>query len=589
MKDYSTAEKHKLDQLVEQWVAVDPNAETRSGMLLLQKQEKYAELEKCLLPRIAFGTAGLRSAMAPGFAHMNDVTVLQAAQGLVAYVAAHGGSSLAIGYDHRHNLKRYAELTAAAALAQNFTVYFLGNVSDSKDSRDGCRHTPLVPFTVDHFGAGAGVMVTALHNPARDNGYKVYWGNGCQIVPPHDAGIAESIMQNLQPWDGVWDTAALMKQGLALKKLQVVGDEMLAAYIKAVHKLVRHPKVSFGFVYTPIHGVGLDPFQKMAAAFGVEVNAVAEQARPDPDFPTVGFPNPEEKGALDLAIAKAEKEGLRLVVANDPDADRFSVAVKRAHGFQQLTGNEIGALFAAYVLEKASGKTAVVNSTVSSQLLRPLAEQHGARHAETLTGFKWIGNKAIELEQEYNVPFAYEEAIGYMLGVVHDKDGVAAAAVWLQLWEAWFAQGQDPFDKLAEIYEKCGWHMERNGYYRTSVEQTNQVFAAIRTSKPYPEQIGKMAVLLWRDLTTGYDSSTANHKPLLPVDLLSQMITATVAVGAETVRFTCRGSGTEPKLKVYIEGVGRTRDGALGAATECWHTLREEWFAPFGLAEVCNW
>lgn len=610
-------DKNKIDRLVQDWLEVDINPHYRQEISSLQKSGDYATLDRKLSNRIAFGTAGLRSSMESGFAHMNDVTILQTSQGLVEYLIARGGSSLVVGYDHRHHSQRFAEITASVALSRDFTVYYLGSVTnlsvelDAESSDDASDklyvHTPMVPFGIDTYHASGGVMVTASHNPAKDNGYKVYYGNGCQIIPPHDVGIAESITQNLAPWldRNVWDIKGNFAKGLKSGKLKSVNQKLTSQYVDVVAStLISNPSITFDFVYTPMHGVGLDIFERISQKFNFAVDSVPQQSVPDPDFPTVRFPNPEEAGALDLAIEHAKSKGVKLVVANDPDADRFSVAVATRDGkWRQLTGNEIGILFAVYVIEELTSaeylpKTYLVNSTVSSQLLRSIADVVGCNFTDTLTGFKWIGNKSIDLKSDgYFVPFGYEEAIGYMFSVVNDKDGISAAVMWLQLYEKWFSD-TDPLDKLEQIYSKYGWFKECNGYYKLDdVAKTPKIFnETIRKSygagRDYPETIGDFRVVEWRDLTIGYESTTADKVPVLPVDATSQMITSVLkaADGSEgTVRFTCRGSGTEPKLKVYIEGKSEESEKrAEELAVRCWRTLREEWFRPEknGLEEV---
>lgn len=619
MSSYNGAKKAQIDALVQQWLAVDQNNASRAEIAALHEKGDYKALDSKLSKRIAFGTAGLRASMEAGYAHMNDVTVLQATQGLVQYLLAAQPSepaSLVVGYDHRHHSQRFAEITASVALAKGLTVYYLGTTerlseesgfSAEKEVDRLYVHTPMVPFTIDHFGASAGVMVTASHNPAQDNGFKVYYGNGCQIIPPHDDGIAESIDKNLDPWvnEGVWDVQGTFEKGLKKGLLKEVKREISEAYVEAIaSKLILKPSLTFDFVYTPVHGVGLEIFERVFGRFNTgkaKMHVVAEQMVPDPDFPTVKFPNPEEKGALDLAIAQADKSGLELVIANDPDADRFSVAVKskKTGKWQQLTGNAIGFLFAMYVVEElipkeSLSKTYLVNLTVSSQVLLAMAQKDGFHFQDTLTGFKWIGNKAIDLKKDgFLVPFGYEEAIGFMFDVVNDKDGISAAAVWLQLHEKWFANGQsDALQKLEEGYKAYGFFHERNGYYKLKdLSKTQEIFETVRKSFPghQPDNIGSLKVVEWRDLTVGYESSTTNHVPILPTDLRLQMITAVLEESGDSVRFTCRGSGTEPKLKVYIEGSSaKSSSHAEAVARKCWDTLRTEWFRPAenGLTEV---
>ncbi|CAK9439027.1 uncharacterized protein LODBEIA_P32510 [Lodderomyces beijingensis] len=617
----------QIDQLVQDWISIDPNPETKQEIQTLSQNREYDKLRQKLYPRIAFGTAGLRSSMESGFAHMNDVTVLQASQGLVNYLASKfEHPSIVVGYDHRYHSQRFAELLASVALVKGgITVYYLGSIDDLsreslklsegqfKNDDEASReyvHTPMVPFAIDTLGASGGVMITASHNPAMDNGYKVYYSNGCQIIPPVDHEIAESIEHNLQPWsDQVWNVTENFTAGFHSGVLKPVKEEIVKQYVEQVKlKLVKTDELDFNFVYTPMHGVGLETFAKCLSLFKKtqKYEFVTKQAKPDPAFPTVSFPNPEEKGALDLAIETASGLGYKLVLANDPDADRFSLAVADKNGkFKQLTGNEIGFLFAMHVIETLSkdelSRTYLLNSTVSSQILKAMAEKDGFQFADTLTGFKWMGNKAIDLTKDgYLVPFAFEESIGFMFDIVHDKDGVSAAIVFLQLYQRWTASGDvDVLDKLQAGYRKYGWFKDLNGYYRVGdMEVTGKIFASIRDSykgSDYTETIGGYKVTYWRDLTVGYDSSTADHKPLLPVDPHSQMITGVLEPLKRpandpklSVRFTARGSGTEPKLKVYIEGKSTVSESdALSVADDCWETLKKQWFKPdvYGLKE----
>lgn len=513
---------------------------------------------------------------------MNDLTVLQASQGLAKYVSKTitnaEGRGIVIGHDHRHNSKRFAQLTALAFSHAGFKVHLYGRLV----------HTPMVPFGVDELNAACGVMITASHNPAQDNGYKVYWGNGCQIIPPHDNGIATEIENNLVPWTS--DVSLVKTEEDRTDELE---EKYFLKISQNIGSLIpQEKKTGIKFVYTAMHGVGLEPFLKTAKLLGLEdsVVIVEEQAYPDPDFPTVSFPNPEEKGALEIAKATADKHDINIVLANDPDADRFAIAVKaqQTGSWVQITGNQLGALFAENAVnkyEKAGGnisKLALLNSTVSSQLIASMASIRSFHYEDTLTGFKWIGNRAIELEEKgYNVPFAFEEAIGYMFPVVHDKDGISAATVFL-LWAATTPKFS-PLDELETIYKKYGYFEECNSYYisRDSAV-TTEIFDNIRAyngAKDYPRSIGRFSIIYWRDLTKGFDSSTPDNIPTLPVSASSQMITLKLqGTETETVRLTARGSGTEPKLKVYIEARGDSADGASKLAKEVWDLLAQEWF-----------
>lgn len=346
------------------------------------------------------------------------------------------------------------------------------------------------------------------------------------------------------------------------------------------------------FTYTAMHGVGTTFMKQIAYMLwfrGQFMREVQEQALPDPEFPTVPFPNPEEKGALDLAIREASKNSSKVILANDPDADRFSAAELISKGqFHQFTGNQIGILLASHVFESYQGdksKLAMLASTVSSRMLESMAKKEGFHFQDTLTGFKWLGNVAQDLQKQgYDPVFAFEEAIGFMFPtVVWDKDGISAAAVFLTAWRRWKKQGLTPWQKLQQLYQKYGYFEDANTYVITpSPDTTNKVFEDIRRSNNgnRPESVGDRKILRWRDLTLGYDSSTSDQKPVLPVDPSAQMITCEL----ERVVFTTRGSGTEPKIKLYIEAKGESSADAKSEAEEVLKDLLREWFKPeYGL------
>ncbi|KAF1984453.1 hypothetical protein K402DRAFT_144289 [Aulographum hederae CBS 113979] len=578
-----------IEELAKEWLRVDQDEKTRDEIYQLLVQNKRDELKQRLKPRITFGTAGLRARMEAGFARMNAVTVIQATQGLAEYILETNPESkrqgVVIGRDARHNSERFARLAAAVFLTKRIKVWWYElNV-----------HTPLVPFGVKKLNAAAGLMITASHNPAQDNGYKVYWSNGCQIIPPHDTGIAAAIDRNPEP--STWDTSAVDGNLLVEGALGLVKD----AYFDAVRLSCRHvtsepAKASstspVRFVYTPMHGVGLPYMSSVVESLKMSENMVVvpEQAEPDPDFPTVKFPNPEEKGALDLAIRTADENGITLILASDPDADRLAVAAKTSEsGWHQFTGNQLGILLASHIFDTwqsssapKEGKTlAMLASTVSSNMLAAMARAESFQFVETLTGFKWLGNRSIDLIQEgYDVQFAFEEAIGYMVpGVVLDKDSLAAGAAFLTAVGLWQTRGLSPWAKLQELYEKYGYFEDANTYLVSpEPATTDAVFKAIRAlGKPYPAKVGSRKVLRWRDLTEGYDSGTDDKIPTLPVSKSSQMITCDL--GGE-VRFTARGSGTEPKIKLYIECRGKSADEAKRGANEVLQDLLAEWFQP---------
>jgi phosphoglucomutase len=578
-----------IQQLAQEWLRLDKDEATRQEIDALLRSRDMEELELRLGTRIAFGTAGLRGPMKAGFACMNSLTVIQASQGLAAYLLAterdvqHRG--IVIGRDARHNSEKFAKLAAAAFVAKGIRVWWYESIT----------HTPLVPFGVRHLGAVAGVMITASHNPAQDNGYKVYWSNGCQIIPPHDAGIAAAILKNQDPV--TWDTSVVSDSdegcSLLVEGCLGQGEEKYFEVLK--NAVLEHheppPKApELSFVYTPMHGVGLSPMKRAVEILGLfplrNMSVVESQAEPDPNFPTVEFPNPEEKGALELAKQLADKESISLILASDPDADRLAVAEKHDGEWHQFTGNQLGILLASYLLEvhtatRPTSNVAMLASTVSSRMLATFAAQRGFHFTETLTGFKWLGNVARDLSAEgYEVLFAYEEALGYMIpAVVHDKDSIAAASVFLMAVAHWANSNLKPFQKLQLLYKELGHFEEANTYLISpSPAVTNDVFKAIRDLKhPNPTTLGNRKILSWRDLTTGYDSTTKGHVPALPVDSNSQMITCEVE---DEVRFTVRGSGTEPKIKLYIECRASSRKAAKAGAESVLKDLLAEWFKP---------
>jgi phosphoglucomutase len=572
-----------ITELAKEWIRIDQETKTREQIYRLLHEGKKDELEQRLHHRIAFGTAGLRARMEAGFARMNSVTVIQASQGLAEYLlqnvpdTKHRG--IVIGRDARHNSEKFAKLTAASFVAKGIKVWWL----------EPSVSTPMVPFGVKELGAVAGVMITASHNPKEDNGYKVYWGNGAQIIPPHDKGIAAAIEANAEPLQESWDKKAVETNMLVEGSFGFVERAYFNAVVAAADpkERLRESRNMSEFAYTAMHGVGLRYMTSALEALGIEksMTVVEEQAQPDPEFPTVKFPNPEEKGAMDVAIATAEKNGLSLILASDPDADRLAVAQKLPTGeWKQFTGNQLGILLASHILDaytKPRDKLAMLSSTVSSRMLDIMAEKEGFKHAETLTGFKWMGNIALDLDAEgYDTRFAFEEAIGYMIpGVVKDKDSVAAAAVFLAACSRWHEEGLTPWDKLQELYEKYGYFEDANTYLTSpSPEITTEVFERVRAlGSPFPQTLGSRKVLKWRDLTKGWQSDTEDHKPNLAVDESSQMITCEME---GDVRFTVRGSGTEPKIKFYIEGKGENSEIAHRKAEDVLLDLLKEWFRP---------
>lgn len=533
----------RTKDLAQEWLRLDRDLETRSEIEMLLKSHDFTELQRLLTLRLTFGTAGLRARMGAGFARLNSLTIIQTSQGLAEYLLKEGNASrgIVIGYDARHNSKKFAELAAAVFIAKNIPAYWYENLV----------HTPMVPFGITHLNAAAGIMITASHNPARDNGYKVYGSNGCQINTPVDEQIAASILDNQEPI--TWDRTAQASQRRPILEL------MKAKYLDILEQHIGKYTSNFPrFVYTPMHGVGLSYMEAVTGASGCML-VVEEQANPNPDFPTVRYPNPEEDGALTLAKTVADLADVHLIVANDPDADRFAAAEKVDDRWIQFTGDQIGVLLAYYLLEagKLGSSDWALTTAVSSQMLSVIAK-HAFNIDETLTGFKWLGNKALELELHGDsVAFGYEEALGYMFPkIVHDKDGIAAALTFLHACTAWGS----PWAKLQQLYQRYDYFETMNTYWKCSDPVVvTSVFARIRDlCKPLQVKVANRELVRWRDLSIAYDSGTEDHQPLLPSSSSSQMITCWLGgkryvdngyEGDDGVRFTIRASGTEPKIK----------------------------------------
>ncbi|KAI0713284.1 phosphoglucomutase first 3 domain-containing protein [Earliella scabrosa] len=576
-----------LKELVDEWLRQDPNPDTRQEIEDLVAAGNDAELEKRMSPRFEFGTAGLRGRMEAGWARMNDLIIIQASQGLCAYVLEHVKDArlrgVVVGHDHRYHSEKWARLTAAAFIDQQVSVYF----------HDGVVHTPLVPFTVKTKQAACGVMITASHNPKQDNGYKVYWENAVQIIEPHDKGISTSIKQHQAPHS--FDLASLDSSPL-LKKFD---DDAYFKYIGTLcHYKSLNERTALKFVNTSMHGVSDAAMSRAFDSFGFpKYIPVVAQQKPDPDFPTVKFPNPEEKGALDLAIATADESGADYILAQDPDSDRFAAAEKGSDGkWIQFTGDQLGTLFASACLEKykESGKPlsklAMVASTVSSKMIESIAHAEGFKFAECLTGFKYIGNTALALEREgYEVPFGYEEAIGFMFGSeLRDKDGVAASVVFAELVVTLHSQGKTASSHLKALYEKYGFFQTSNSYFICTDPRTiDAIFARIRnfdgrgtpTTPSYPKSIAGLTVTSVRDLTVGYDSSNPpSFKPTLPLSSghMIQFRAENQEDGTK-ITLTTRTSGTEPKIKYYLEGSGKDAAAVADLLPKVVQELSEVW------------
>jgi phosphomannomutase len=481
---------------------------------------------------------------------MNRAVVIRTTAGLCAYLRAKAPDAAArgvvVGYDGRRMSREFALDAAAVITAAGMVAHLFEDVAP----------TPLTAFAVIDLGAAAGVMVTASHNPPEYNGYKVYWENGAQIIPPQDHGIAAAI-------DRVGALSEVprvsLDEGAASGRLERLGEAAIDAYHDAIAGLApaRGPGRELGIAYTALHGVGDVHVRRALSRAGFSnVRSVAAQAEPDGAFPTVRFPNPEEKGAMDLVLALAKESGAPLVIANDPDADRLAVAARRPDGtYVQLTGNDVGCLLGHALLSRGdpSEKRVVVSSMVSSPMLGAIARAHGARWEETLTGFKWIANRGLALEEEgYRFVFGYEEALGYTVGtVVRDKDGVGAALVFADLAARCFAEGRDVLDELDVCARRYGLYLSRQVSVTRKGEEgaaeIRQTMAKVRAAPP--KALGRCAVEAVVDLEAR--TKTRRDGSVEALALPPSNVIALELEGGHRVML--RPSGTEPKIKYYFD------------------------------------
>jgi phosphomannomutase len=541
----SDAVTNELRAKVSAWIADDPDAADRAELTALladDSAEAAAELADRFAGRLEFGTAGLRGAVGAGPNRMNRAIVRATTAALAGWLvdrdpeSADGG--VVIGCDARHRSDEFADEAAGVLAGAGIRVYLLPRR----------QPTPLLAFAVRHLGAAAGVMITASHNPPADNGYKLYLGDGAQIVPPADAEIQAAISA-LGPLSQI----AVAQQDSPL--ITRYDDEVARAYLDAVCAISPAPRSAawLRYVYTPLHGVAGELAQRAFRQAGFPpADVVVAQAEPDPAFPTVAFPNPEEPGALDLAMDLGRRTGADLVIANDPDGDRLAVAVPdddSGRSWRRLSGDQVGALLGAYLLSAPAepARELLVSTIVSSTLLSRIASAAGAQYAETLTGFKWI-MRAGDSRPGVSFAFGYEEALGYAVtDLVRDKDGIGAALALLGL----AAVARSSGESLTDVYD--------------NLEATYGVHATDQVTVPTTRPVGVMAGLraqppaeLGGQAVTAVDDLTGGTSELPSADVLTYHL----ARG----RVVIRPSGTEPKIKAYLEVVEPVADGNLAVA-----------------------
>ncbi len=518
------------------WLVVDPDPTDRATIMGLLAEGDVAELRRRFDQPLSFGTAGLRGPEMAGPAGMNRATVRRATQGVVAWLRETGvdvSRGVVVGRDARHGSETFNDEVVAVLLGAGVPVYEMPRPLP----------TPLTAYALRVLGAGAGVMITASHNPPADNGYKLYGPDGSQIIAPHDAIVERHANEATR--------ATLGDRSSPLH--HVVDEGVLESY--RAHMTSRYGVTSsaLGIAYTPLHGVGgefaLDLFAR--AGFS-RVSVVTEQFRPNPEFPGLPFPNPEEPGVLDAGLALAAASGAALLLANDPDADRLGAAVAQADGgWRVLRGDEIGWLLGSVALAQAGDDDVVATTVVSSTMLEKMAARAGVTYRTTLTGFKWITKAA----PGRRLAFGYEEALGFAVDpCVADKDGVSAALALAHLADELAHHGLTLVDRLDELEARYGVHAGAQLSLRVTPPHGREVLSAVmaRVRENPPERLGALALTEVVDLETGWNG-------LAPTEGLIWRL-------GETGRVVVRPSGTEPKLKAYLEVVGSP--GAADLAAE---------------------
>jgi phosphomannomutase len=545
-----TMDRTTLIRDVDAWSAADPDETTRAELQRLLAADDLDELADRFAGGLTFGTAGLRGVVGAGPNRMNRAVIRRATAGLARYLLATVPDAtrrgVVVARDGRRMSKEFAEDTAAVLAAAGIPALV----------REGFTPTPVCSFLVERLGASAGVMVTASHNPPEYNGYKVYWGNGAQIIPPHDEGIAREIAQ-VGPAREIplADLADARAHGL----VREIGPELEQAYLEGVlaHRLHPGEGTDLTIVYTPMHGVGGPlALEALRRAGFSRIHPVPEQLHPDPAFPTVRFPNPEEPGAMDLSRALAERTRADLVLANDPDADRLAVLARATTGeLVMLTGNELGVLLGHYLLTQGRRRERplAISTIVSSPQLGDIARRLGALYDETLTGFKWIANLAMERAARDGAEFVfgYEEALGYTVGtLVRDKDGIGTAVAVADLAGWAHGRGTTVLGALEEIQREFGVYVSKQRSFTlpgaSGAETIARVMDAFRHEPP--AQVGDRAVETVKDYLAGVRTTRGRAEPLT---LPSANVLAYVLEGGAQV--TLRPSGTEPKIKYYFE------------------------------------
>jgi phosphomannomutase len=523
------------------WAEGDPDPNTAAELTALIEGGDMDALGEAMGLPLEFGTAGIRGKVGPGPGQMNRAVVIRTTRGVADYLLSRPSppGDVIIGFDARPTSRQFAEDAAGVLAAAGIGVRYFAEYAP----------TPLVAFAAKHYQAEAAIVVTASHNPPADNGYKVYDSNAAQIIPPTDAAISNAIGE-VGPARGVPRLESAFSSDHTL--IEPVPGSIVDDYWEEIDRTRPvKPHSTISIVYTPLHGVGgktmLEIFSRTVHS---RVTPVAAQLEPDGTFPTVTFPNPEEEGALDMALETGTEVDASLVIANDPDADRLAAAIPHDGGWRMFTGNEVGVILGSHILRHWDKATTPITacSVVSSPMLSAIARNKGALHLTTLTGFKWISNAglAAEANGEGEFAFGYEEALGYTVGgTVRDKDGISAAVLLADIAALEAAAGRTLLDTLADLWEEYGiWVSTQVSIVRPGEAGQSEILAAVdHIATDPPRSIGG------HDLTdqTDYRQGAEQRPPWLGEQHLVEL-----SIG-ESGRVLVRPSGTEPKLKVYVD------------------------------------
>jgi len=565
----------RITEKANEYVAKEKDSHFRKEVADLLAAKDFKELEDRFYQNLEFGTGGLRGVIGGGYNRMNTLVVKSATQGLATYLKKAfpekakipGKLSAVIAFDNRHYSAEFAEASALIFAANGIMCYLFSSL----------RPTPELSFAIRHLGCDTGIVVTASHNPPKYNGYKAYWNEGSQVIPPHDTGIIDEVNAVTEIFE--------MEKNQALEKglLKIIDKEIDVPYQNMVKKNLYRPELikqkagEVKIVYTPLHGTGAFHVESILGSLGLKVITVPEQREGNGDFPTVEFPNPEEAAALDMAIKLGAREKADVVMATDPDADRFGIAVpskpaspgaaassSQTPEYKLITGNQMGSLLADYIFLslKETGRTppnpAMVNSIVTTGMQKKVAEYYGAKCFECLTGFKWIAEvmSRTEKDKSASVVFGTEESYGYLVETeVRDKDGVSAAALTAEMTLYWRSKGKSLLDRLEELYAICGYWEEMgiSKYFQGAEGPSIMKGIMDEYRKNPPKTLGGIGIERIRDLEKGADG-------LPPSDVLQFFLKDGTIVSA-------RPSGTEPKIKFYATCCAEIpANGGLAAA-----------------------